>query len=182
MGGQVEITCDGCSARFQKRRAERDRQLRINPGRRFYCSMVCYSKNAGRQNLGSHLGAGRTDQLDPANRQDSLSPFRYFLNKARNRPGATDLDLECLRALWEEQQGRCALSNLDMVLPRNTAAYDRMTREPRKASLDRIDPARGYVRGNVRFVTLLGNLARNRFSDADLVEFCRAVVAKEGLG
>ncbi len=172
----VETECAGCGVRFLKSKKEYERQRRKAPGRRFFCSRRCYASSAGKGNLGSHLGVGNAAHLDPANRGDEHSPFRYFMNKARNRPVENDLDLPYLKALWEKQAGRCAVSGLPPVLPPNTAAYDRMTREPLKASLDRIDQARGYVRGNVRFVTLIANLARNRFTDEQMIAFCEAVV------
>ena len=63
-------------------------------------------------------------------------------------------------------------------MPPTTLAWVSRAHDPWKPSLDRIDSARGYVKGNVRFVTVLGNLAKGRYSDVDLLRFCRAVVAQ----
>ena len=46
----------------------------------------------------------------------------------------------------------------------------------RRASLDRIDNSLGYVKGNVRFISIMANYCRNTFEDKDLMEFCEAVV------
>jgi len=116
------------------------------------------------------------DHLRADNRQDEYSPFRYFLRKARARDPRTDLDLAHLAALWSEQGGRCALSGRSMELPRNGLEWERRTRDPWKPSLDRIEGRLGYTRGNVRFVTVIANLAKSGFSDADVIEFCRGVV------
>ena len=43
-------------------------------------------------------------------------------------------------------------------------------------SLDRIDPAKGYVRGNVRFVCHGYNLAKFRSADSDVLKLARALV------
>lgn len=84
----------------------------------------------------------------------------------------SDIDVEYLRGLWDAQGGKCALSGITMILPPTTLAWERRTGDPWKASLDRIDNARGYFRDNVRFVTVIANVARQNFSDADLVKFC----------
>ena len=47
----------------------------------------------------------------------------------------------------------------------------------RSASLDRIDNSVGYAPGNVRFVSVMANLAKWTWSDDELVSFCRDVVA-----
>lgn len=44
------------------------------------------------------------------------------------------------------------------------------------ASLDRIDSGRGYLPGNVRFVTKAVNFAKQALTDADFVELCDRVV------
>jgi len=133
-------------------------------------------------NLGSHLGRGNASVLIADNRQDEYSPFRYFMRKARNRPQRTNLDLRYLKDLWEEQEGRCALSGLPLDLPRNSLAWEQRTGDPWKPSLDRVDSSRGYLKGNVRFVAMIANLAKQRFMDQELVAFCRAVASKHGMG
>jgi len=45
----------------------------------------------------------------------------------------------------------------------------------KNASLDRIDVTQGYLQGNVRFVAVPVNLAKNSFSDAELLEFFDAI-------
>ena len=44
---------------------------------------------------------------------------------------------------------------------------------PFRPSLDRVDGKIGYLKTNVRIVWVIENLARNRFSDDQVVEFCR---------
>ena len=180
MSSFERLMCAGCGAEFDKPAKEVRRQRRKDPERAFFCGRSCYSRSRGKANLGAHLGKGDVSRLDSGNRQDQYSAFRYFMNKARNRAHETDLDLVFLAQLWERQGGSCAISGMEMVLPRNTAAYDR-ERSPWKASLDRIDHGAGYLRGNVRFVVMMANLCRNRFSDEEVRAFCSAVVARQGL-
>lgn len=179
----VTLTCDGCGSEFEKRKAEVTRQRKKNPDRKFYCSMSCYARSTGKENLGDKLGLGDVRHLNPRNRQDEFSPFRYYMNKARNRRHETDLDLQFLKGLWDSQEGRCALSGMEMTLPVNTAAFDRDKHNPWKASLDRIDCSKGYLKGNVRFVTAMANFCRQHsYTDEDVVQFARAVASRHSHG
>lgn len=60
-----------------------------------------------------------------------------------------------------------------MVLPDGAIGW--AVRNPCNASLDRVDHAVGYLKGNVRFVTFMANVARSNFSDSELLGFCKAV-------
>ena len=88
--------------------------------------------------------------------------------------GATDLTPEMLKSLWEGQRGVCPFSGWDLLLPDSTRGWGSGP-DPRNASLDRIDCSKGYVEDNVRFVSVMANLARQRFTDEQLREFCEAV-------
>ncbi len=50
-------------------------------------------------------------------------------------------------------------------------------RSPFLPSIDRINHAKGYTRDNIRVTWLIENLARNVFTDADVLEFCRRKLA-----
>jgi hypothetical protein len=63
-----------------------------------------------------------------------------------------------------------------MVLPRVSNGFEVMS--PKNASLDRVDCSVGYVVGNVRFVSLIANLARSQFTDDDVLDFSRSVVER----
>ena len=181
----ITLTCAGCGKSFEKPKNEWLRQLRTNPDRVFYCMMSCYGHSAGKDNLGSHIGVGNPDAFRAVagSRQDNFSAFKYFMNKARNRVKRNgqhhdcDIDLPYLKFLWDQQAGRCSLSGIPMHLPRNTSDWEKTKWDPWRASLDRIDCTKGYVQGNVRFTTLMGNLCRNGFPDEDVVQFCKAVVS-----
>jgi hypothetical protein len=74
--------------------------------------------------------------------------------KTRNRPvKENDLDFDLLLGLWEKQNGLCAITNMAM----NTQSTDITS-----ASVDRIDPLRGYLKGNVMLTCQWVNMGRNR--------------------
>lgn len=52
-------------------------------------------------------------------------------------------------------------------------------RSPQAPSIDKINPNLGYIEGNCRVVCWMFNAAKNRFSDADVLNFARALIAKQ---
>lgn len=181
----VEVRCKGCSSLFHVRKAEWNRRTQRNPACGFFCSNRCQANHGGKYNLGAHLGMGRVENFGSrrGRQKDEHSPFRYFLLKARGRPHGetTDLDLPYLKALWESQAGQCALSGITMNLPSGVGEWMADKHNPWKPSLDRVDSSRGYVRGNVRFVTLIANLCKQSFTDDVVLTFAEAVVRQHAL-
>lgn len=83
-------------------------------------------------------------------------------------PDRQGLSHHDLQVLWEAQGERCALTGWPLDFTRRW--------QPRRASLDRIDPSRGYTLDNVRIVALIVNLGRNALNDSQFREFCQAVI------
>jgi hypothetical protein len=46
-------------------------------------------------------------------------------------------------------------------------------RHPFRPSLDKIDAGKGYTKKNIRIIWLIENLARNTFTENQLIEFCK---------
>lgn len=96
--------------------------------------------------------------------------------KARKRAGALGraftVSWDEMEALLHSQGYRCALSGLQFDLERNTQG----TRTPYAPSLDRIDCARGYEPGNVRWVLTAVNIALSDWGKDQLLEIAAAMV------
>ncbi|MEO1764581.1 MAG: hypothetical protein AAFR83_22070, partial [Cyanobacteria bacterium J06629_18] len=58
-----------------------------------------------------------------------------------------------------------------------TSDWENNILHPKTASLDRIDSCKGYVFGNVQFVSLMANYAKRDFLEEELLRFCEAVNA-----
>ena len=112
---------------------------------------------------------------------DEFSPFRYYLNRIRSgsgkKHGGTDLTLDDLKRLWDDQDGLCALSGVQMDLPRMKTDSHGF---PTCASLDRIDSDRGYVLDNVQFVCNFVNMGKGPNSDEEAIEFIEKVRQVKG--
>jgi hypothetical protein len=74
-----------------------------------------------------------------------------------------------MRAQYEAQSGKCAITGRLMVKDRDRHA-------PWAPSIDRLDSAKGYTPDNCRLIGYIVNCAKNQFTERELVEMCKAVV------
>jgi len=162
--------CSACGKTICKRKAEINRQIR-NGKTKFYCNNRC----AGKHNC-KHLKKyhGKfNDNLRKGSEKDTYTNFRWYIKRAKYRKNKEyDIDCQYLKQLWEQQGGICPITKKKLEL--RTHSYENKS-QPYSASLDRIDNSKGYIKGNVRFVALIFNYARNSFSDNEVLDFCKAV-------
>lgn len=168
----IDITCTNCGQTAQKQLKEYKRQTKSGQTR-FYCNNVC---SAIVHNI-EHPQKGNCNNIYPREK-DIFSSFRYFVARARLRSKKKKYDMNItvkyLKQLWDTQNGICPFTGWNLLLPKCTNhAWEVST--PMNASLDRIDNSKGYIEGNVRFVSYMANLARQSFKDDQLREFCKAV-------
>lgn len=163
----VELLCDHCGKIFKRRTVDHDRMERRGMKHKF-CSRSCIRR--------FHTGfkaRGCFANPRPDVRKDKFTPVRWHHTRSKRRANKLGLEfnltLDFLLELWNLQRGRCALTGWELSL--RNGQNDLL----KTASLDRIDSTRGYVEGNVQFVVILANLAKNRCSVQELVEFCKAV-------
>lgn len=83
-----------------------------------------------------------------------------------------EIDRDYLLSIYELQKGLCALTNEPFDLTcRNGGVVN-----PYSMSIDRIDSNLGYVPGNVRIVCSMANMAKGRWTDIELIKFCKQIV------
>lgn len=109
---------------------------------------------------------------------DELSPFHWYMHRIHGRRflserKETDIDERYLKQVWDGQGGVCPYTGRTLSLSRTASGNQGWL--PYQASLDRIDSERGYIRGNVQYVALIANLAKGKFSEDELIEFCKTV-------
>ncbi len=97
----------------------------------------------------------------------SITIIKDSSKRARNNGWEYNLDREYLVKLWKKQQGRCAVSGIEMA----TESGTRENKNPYRASLDRIDNSKGYVKGNVRFTTHWVNNAKSTWPETIFEDF-----------
>ena len=143
-------------------------------GSRHFCSRQC----VGRESPPAKAPPRNIEHLKRVanNRRDEFSPFRTHLARLLQRKHQVNVDLYYLKELWDEQKGTCPITGWKLHLP-DTSEWTRVKATPHSASLDRIDNSQGYIVGNVRWIACMANVCRRSWSDEDVVEFAKSVVA-----
>ncbi len=77
--------------------------------------------------------------------------------------------LEDLDRIWSRQRGCCAYTGVPLVLPATCNRNPDSVLNHRVASIDRIDPSRGYVRGNIQIVSRMVNHAKHAMSHEEFL-------------
>lgn len=91
----------------------------------------------------------------------------YKRAKERNIP--CEVTPEYLYQLFLEQNGRCALSGVEIF-------FGKKRKDESTASPDRIIPEDGYVVGNVRWVHKYVNSMRNNKTTDEFLDWCKKIV------
>ena len=170
---QVELSCTFCGKKFL--RSKYDYNSSVKKGRKMFCSISCTAKQThlktpSKGNPSSLIGHYN-------NRRDAYTPFRWFLKVVnnKNRRKEIEVDLEYLKKLWEEQEGVCPHTGWTLILPDSTKGWKNKEDKIYRASLDRIDCSKGYIKGNVQFVSFMANIAKGDMTDEEMFKFCEAV-------
>lgn len=102
-------------------------------------------------------------------RRRKLPPSQVLLNNAKNRAKARGLEFDLTVADLVVPE-RCPVLGIPLVVQTGHA-------RDASPSVDRIDPARGYVRGNVRVISHKANTIKSNSTAAELRAVLRYVEA-----
>jgi hypothetical protein len=97
----------------------------------------------------------------------------FAQKNAKKREIVWTINAEHVFSILKKQNGVCAVSGIEFEIDHAPG----QKRRPFAPSLDRIDSKRGYVRGNVRVVCVIANLAMNEWGHDALFKLASAVVA-----
>jgi hypothetical protein len=163
-----DCTCDYCGQLFQKPISEIKRNSSL--GRRNFCSRICVGKN-NVNNL-MYVKSDYDISQHANNRKDEYTKFRYHFRNIGKRNKEVDVTLEDLKSIWETQNGKCTYLGIDLVL----SNYSKIQRSPvYSASLDRIDSTKGYIKGNIQWISRAMNNLKNDMSHEDMLEIINLI-------
>jgi hypothetical protein len=165
---KIKLNCSLCSKEFLKENGEYNR--RISKGQtNFYCSRNCGgSHQAALQNIGKNWGKQNHHLKRGGKTSDEYSSFREHLRRVRRRQHEYDITLSDLKTQWNSQNGKCVYTNVTLQLKKcNNPVY--------MASLDRIDSSKGYIKGNIQWISTVMNYAKSTMSHEQTLEFCKVV-------
>jgi hypothetical protein len=168
----ITVRCEHCSSEFQKPINEYNRRKKKKS--RLFCSRKCSGQVVSKYNLLLANANGQYDISVHANNcRDEFTGIRSHLRRAKQRFKDVEVSLQDLKDVWEDQCGMCPYTGMELLHPKHNGINDPIL----TASLDRIDSNRGYVRGNVQFVSMAINYAKNKMSHNDMVRLCEIIAA-----
>lgn len=172
MSTKIIVKCKNCLSDFHYAKKELNRQ--IKNGRTIhdlFCSRSCgiTFRNKNMSDDQKERLSKQTSIRNANNQYNKKGNFTFYLKKINERNQEVNIDDEYVSKLWDSQNGKCALSKINIHL--KTGKHKLNT-----ASLDRIDSSKGYIKGNVQFVAYGINLAKNKFSDEDLKSLLQDIV------
>lgn len=162
------VKCFSCGNEFEKE--NRYIKTAEKKNRNHYCSLACLGKDnliRGKEKIDKWNKSEENKTLLKSicsNGKDEYTGFRTLLSSCFKRKKECDLDLPYLKEVWTKQNGKCAITGVDLQLKSN---YNKNY----QASIDRIDSAKGYIKGNIRFISVSVNWLKNDLDDNHLREF-----------
>lgn len=102
--------------------------------------------------------------------------FTKFQYGAKSRDIEFTLTIEDLQKLWEVQEGKCAYTGRELVFNNKSFKSKKYKGTAYNfASLDRIDSNKGYVEGNVQWVTQAINIAKQSYFHEEFLALVRDI-------
>lgn len=96
--------------------------------------------------------------------------FLAARDRANKRGIPFNLTKEYLKELWDKQEGKCAISGIEMTFDQCKG------RTATNVSIDQINPNEGYVVGNVQLVCMAVNQIKSDLSMEDVYMFCEGIL------
>jgi len=162
-----ECTCDNCEIKFEKPLSEITRNNKL--GRQNFCSRTCVGKNNTK-----NFGEKRSDydiSQHSSNSRDEFTGLRALLRRIKNKFHNYDVDLDYLKEVWDKQNV-CLYSGVKLQLPKWRGVNNPLF----TASIDRIDSEKGYIRGNIQYISITSNHAKNSMSHRQMLDFCNLII------
>lgn len=100
--------------------------------------------------------------------------FQSAKDRAQRKKIKFDLSIDDLHALWIKQDGKCAITNLQMELN----SHKREKANSFIVSLDRIVPELGYTNSNIQLICLAVNRMKWNY-DPEQFEFWIRIISRE---
>lgn len=97
--------------------------------------------------------------------------FNRIKERAIQRNIEFNITSDDILTKFQEQNGKCALTGLNIIIERNYKKYKSMT-----ASLDRIDSKKAYTIDNIQWIHKDVNRMKNAFSEEYFINMCKLII------
>jgi hypothetical protein len=105
----------------------------------------------------------------------SLEFFNRIRSNACTRDYDFDISIEYIWDIYEKQNRKCAISDLDISLPIKSKSLRNGTVT---ASLDRINSSKGYIESNIQWVHKNVNLSKLSLNNKEYIIYCLMISSK----
>lgn len=121
-----------------------------------------------------YLVKGRTKANSCSTCYTKYRSLYSLLSSAKSRAKKKNLEYD-LDIVWALNQPTvCPHTGMPMTYTNNGKTY--AERLPTTASIDRVDPTKGYIKNNCQIISWWFNAAKQRFSLSQVVQLCQQVV------
>ena len=101
--------------------------------------------------------------------------FNDLRGNARKRNIEVNITVEDLYNLYRSQEGKCALTGIEMTFRRQELGRTRRDRYLYNISADRIDASQHYHKNNIQLVCSIVNTIKWDLPQQDFIDICRKV-------
>lgn len=150
--------CDSCNKNYQRQYRNKNKEKLSEQNKKWRTDNREYNK-AMQYNYYKSTRGRVVDFHHAAKRRAKKKKIEFELS--------TDFIVE----MWEKQNGKCALTQIEFLIPQERTGGKA---SPFAPSIDRIDSSKGYEKDNVRLVCVAVNYALNEFGEEIFKQICKA--------
>jgi len=164
----------------QKARQMKLHMLPIKQRICYHCKVNMCEKLNGKYECSSCSKIRITEEYKRRSNKDIFhTKITHFLSHAKGRSLCRgmpfDIDINFIRELWDEQDGKCFYSGVPMLLSEHGNGRNLLN-----ISIDRMDSKRGYTKDNVVLTTVFCNVAKTDSSIKEFIDMCETVARHNG--
>ena len=163
-----KVICEHCGCEFDKAISEIKRSE--EKGMKHFCSRTCVGKHSGKWYNPNAIYYDISNHSN--NSHDKYTKFRYHFRNIKRRNKEVNITMDDMIEVWEKQGGICPFTGVKLILNSYSKIVDSVLLA---ASLDRIDSSKGYIKGNIRWVSRGINLMKSNKSDEEVWEICKMI-------
>ncbi len=174
------MTCSNCGTIYDMLTGELKRQTKRGRDK-FYCSLTCFNRRPEhiarikKYSYPNFVGGSNKIKTEEGFLESSM---RNYIRRCKTRDKGKNFEgvpvsTQYLIELWKKQKGECTYTKVNLILP-HEKEYSTATANY-KASLDRIDSSKGYIEGNVQFVSITVNLLKSDLKEEHVIDFFRLI-------
>ena len=139
--------------------------------------LVCVTEDA--QEYKNRIGPDAWREIENRSKANcwAKNPVRYWIQDRiavyRKQTAGSDLTVDFLEDLFHHQEAKCYFTAAPIEMG---AGHKHGSAKYHSASLDKLDPTKGYMRGNVAWVGYQTNTSKGARTEQEFYSFCELIL------